>query len=125
MQLLVRAGLAAVLVATLGACSDDDDGDPPPVTGASTTTAPIAEAKALFVELVLTGCEGEAVPDPALAEVTPLEGTTFSVEDANGEQVLLDTDLRIVTSTDGPEGVLPAVYSFLCAPSVFVGTVDH
>ena len=95
-----------------------------PVTTTTTTPGPVGEAEVMFTELVRTYCD-VGLPDPVLATITEHDGAVFLVEDVNGNQVLLDTSQRIVTSLEGPDGVLPAGYSFGCAPSVFVGFADH
>jgi hypothetical protein len=64
------------------------------------------------------------VPDPAAATVRP-EGTQYRVTDGAGEEVLLDLGARVVTSLEGPGGILPNSYSFSCDPKVFQGTLDH
>ncbi len=96
---------------------------PPPTTEA-TTPAPEydpAVAHSHFSSLVAQYCDPAMVPDPDLATLDGL-GPTFLVTDLEGNVVIFDPLSSTVTSTSGPEGVLPLGYSFGCDPSVFLGT---
>lgn len=95
----------------------------PPSTTTTTTLNQLAAARSLFSNLVHTYCDNSVVPDPNAARYLPSGDTAFVVTDSNGDSVLLHLEESIVTSLDGPEGVLPNGYSFGCDPGVFVGTV--
>jgi len=56
------------------------------------------------------------------AEVSP---GVYEIVDNDGVELLLDLNTRVVTGTDGPDGVMPRPYSFWCPPDLFPGTLDE
>jgi len=104
------------------------------VVGATTTidapatTVPdgFAAALDLFRQLRDEHCTEAPTPEPVSTEPAA-EGADKQVivVDAVGNRLVVDVDDRVVYSLDGPEGVLPAAYSFGCDPDVFQGTLDH
>lgn len=49
----------------------------------------------------------------------------FEFTDANDVVLSVDVNNFTVTGPNGPEGVMPRPYSFICPPDVFVGTLDE
>lgn len=44
------------------------------------------------------------------------------IEDGKGDRLLVDLDAQVIYGEDGPEGVLPMVYSFGCPEDLYLGT---
>ncbi|MEZ5382557.1 MAG: hypothetical protein R2754_12285 [Microthrixaceae bacterium] len=59
----------------------------------------------------------------AEARVINAVDPSYRIRDGAGNELLVNLEDRIVTSTDGPEGELPRAYSFACPTDLYPGTV--
>ncbi len=100
---------------------------PAPTFAPDTTTTidQVALAHRQFTTIAALNCDLTMIPDPELSVLENTGGGTFYVTDVEGNNLLFHQTSRTVTSTDGPDGVMPRAYSFGCDPTVFVGTLDH
>ncbi len=107
-------------------------------TAAPTTTKPTAsdvdrsaEALAFFRSTeAICAQEAAKVGNPVIppahfsgASVINAVDPSFRIRDGAGNELLVNLDDRIVTSTSGPEGELPQLYSFACPTDLYPGTL--
>lgn len=99
----------------------------PFVTAAATLDAVLAECNA-YSEETNGFMPFDGTPDDPTTggeftgEVAP---GVFGFVDGLGIELLVDTNAGVVTGPDGPQGVAPRPYSFVCPPEIFPGTLDE
>lgn len=135
--------LFAVLASACG--GDDDSTVASKPTDKTTTTAsaddggPTAadgDAALEFFQSTEAACKAHAeetsnpVLDPSLfadasydAPMSKELGAIVIIDGA-GNQLIVNADRGVVTSTDGESGALPSEYSFACPPDIYLGTMD-
>ncbi len=119
--------------------SDPAGGTDPPAP--QPTNAPPggqSDAEAFFREAI-AACNEQSVRDLGYeafdgAAGDPTIGVTFDnevspgvfqIEDSRGITLLVDMNNRQITGTDGPDGILPRDFLFVCPEPYFVGRFDE
>ncbi|MCA9625898.1 MAG: hypothetical protein KC731_43045 [Myxococcales bacterium] len=97
---------------------------PQPVA-APVPAAPTEEDQALaFFLQAVANCPNAAHRGPGSRVVQSRGGSIFKVLDGANRTMLVHLSARLVYSPKGPNGPMPAPYTF-CNPRVFVGTMDE
>ncbi len=111
----------------------------PATTTTTTSTADPFVTAAATLDAVLAECNEYSEDTNGFApfDGTPDDPTTggdftgevapgvFGFVDGLGIELLVDSNAGVVTGPEGPDGVAPRPYSFVCPPNVFPGTLDE
>lgn len=101
-------------------------------TPAPTTTGDRSDEALAFFRSTEADCAAGAaetgnppLPPSNFAEARVINAVdpSYRIRDGSGNELLVNLEDRVVTSTSGAEGELPAAYSFACPTDLYPGTL--